>query len=249
MNPNLAFAQAIIGLNTGRSIGIIDTLQIVEVARAAALLGRLNAPGYGKVKEGVEGWFADFLNWLTQSAAGKEERDQENNHGTCWLLQVAAFADLAGRADVLEEMRTRLTDTIIPTQIAADGRQPLELARTKPYAYSLFNLDVMSAAAWLLSRRRGELITHRATGGGSIAGAIAFMAPFIASKSRWPFAPDVENFRDFPVRHPSLLFGGVALKRSDWLTLWQGLEPDPTVGEVIRNFPIRQPILWLEELS
>ena len=34
MNPHLLYAQAIKGRFTGRSIGIIDTLHLVEVARA-----------------------------------------------------------------------------------------------------------------------------------------------------------------------------------------------------------------------
>src|ERR1700749_2858131 len=38
MNPSLQFAQAVIGVSTGRSYGIIDTLHLVEVARAASLL-------------------------------------------------------------------------------------------------------------------------------------------------------------------------------------------------------------------
>src|SRR3546814_20594342 len=67
MNPDLDHAQAIIGVNTGRAIGVIDTLQIVEVARAAALFARQNAPGYAAIRAGVEGWFADYLDWLTPS--------------------------------------------------------------------------------------------------------------------------------------------------------------------------------------
>ena len=243
MNPNLDHAQAIIGVNTGRAIGVIDTLQIVEVARAAALFARKSAPGYAAIRAGVEGWFASYLDWLTTSPFGTEERDEKNNHGTCWLLQAASFAALLGRDDILADARARLKTIIIPTQIAADGRQPLELARTKPYAYSLFNLDVLTASAWLLGG--GELIGWKTPDGRSIGGAIAWMAPYIADKAKWPLPPDVEYWDGFPVRQPSLLFGGLAQERSDWLALWQRLNPDPVVGEVVRNFPVRQPLLWL----
>src|SRR3546814_9977957 len=91
MNPDLDHAQAIIGVNTGRAIGVIDTLQIVEVARAAALFARQNAPGYAAIRAGVKGWFADYLDWLTTSPFGTEERDEKNNHGSCWLLQAASL--------------------------------------------------------------------------------------------------------------------------------------------------------------
>ncbi len=243
INPNLNHAQAIIGVNKGRAIGVIDTLQIVEVARAAALFARKDAPGYAAIRAGVEGWFADYLGWLTTSPFGTTERDERNNHGTCWLLQAASFAALLARDDILDDARARLKTVIVPTQIEPDGRQPLELARTKPYAYSLFNLDVLTASAWLLGGR--ELIGWTTPDGRSIGGAIAWMAPFIADKGRWPLPPDVEYFGGFPVRHASLLFGGLAQKRSDWIDLWQRLNPDPAIGEVVRNFPVRQPLLWL----
>ena len=243
MNPNLNHAQAIIGVNSGRAIGVIDTLQIVEVARAAALFARKNAPGYAAIRAGVEGWFADYLAWLTTSPFGTTERDEKNNHGTCWLLQAASFAAVLDRKDILADARARLQTIIIPDQIAPDGRQPLELARTKPYAYSLFNLDVLAASAWLLGG--SELVNWQTADGRSIGGAIGWMAPYIADKTKWPLAPDIEYFEGFPVRQPSLLFGGLAQQRSDWLDLWQRLDPDPAIGEVVRNFPVRQPLLWL----
>lgn len=245
MTPNLNHAQAIIGVNTGRAIGVIDTLQIVEVARAAELFARKDAPGYAAVRGGVEAWFAAYLDWLTTSPFGMQERDEKNNHGTCWLLQAASFAALLGRADVLDGARDRLKSVIVPTQIAPDGRQPLELARTKPYAYSLFNLDVLAASAWLLDGGSGALIDWTTPDGRSIGGAIAWMAPYIADKARWPLPPDIEYWDGFPVRQPSLLFGGLAQHRADWLDLWRRLDPDPVIGEVVRNYPVRQPLLWL----
>lgn len=241
MNSNLEHAQAIIGVNTGRGIGVIDTLHLVEVARAVSVLkaARPPAPVYAP----TVAWFDAYLTWMTTSANGVDERDQKNNHGTCWALQAAAFAQLAGRSAELEAARGRLK-ALIPGQIAADGSQPLELARTKPYGYCLFNLDVLAATAHLLSTPADNLWTYEGAQGGSIADALAWMAPFIADKTTWPRPPDVEAWEGWPVRQPSLLFGGLALGRSDYIDLWKRLDPDPVEPEIIRNYPIRQPVLW-----
>lgn len=244
MRPDLRYAQAIIGRNTGRSIGIIDTLQLVDVARAAKVLiaaGALDTP----TRAGVLAWFREYTHWLTTSPAGIEEGAATNNHGTAWLLQVAAFADLTGDAALCRRMTARLTRAIIPNQVAPDGRQPLELARTKPFNYSLFNLDLLAGATQLLARYRPGLWAYRTVAGSSVAGAVAFMAPFIADRARWPFAHDVEHFDDLPVRQPSLLFAGLALDRRAYLDLWQRLDGDPLVPEIVRNFPLRQPIFWI----
>jgi hypothetical protein len=37
----------------------------------------------------------------------------------------------------------------------------------------------------------------------------------------------------------------VAYGQNDYIALWKTLNPDPTVPEVIRNFPVRQPLLWM----
>src|SRR4051812_34432623 len=93
MNPNLRYAQAIHGISTGRSIGIIDTIHLVEVARAIERLH--GAPGWSAADErGVTAWFAEYLTWLTTDPFGQQERDATNNHGTCWVMQAAAFAHL-----------------------------------------------------------------------------------------------------------------------------------------------------------
>ena len=34
-------------------------------------------------------------------------------------------------------------------------------------------------------------------------------------------------------------------KKQDYLDLWKTLNPDPTDKEIIRNYPIRQPLLWV----
>jgi hypothetical protein len=246
MSPHLKHAQAIIGVNTGRGIGIIDTLHLVEVARAVAVLDAAY-PTRFQLTHGaaIRHWFAEYLTWLTQSKNGTDERDEKNNHGTCWILQAAEFARLTGNSQVTRWCRARFKSTIIPNQIAPDGSQPLELARTKPYGYCLFNLDVLSTCAHILSTKSDDLWRFQTDDGRSLSRALAYMAPFIRNKKIWPHAADVEHFNAFPVRHPSLLFGGTALSEQNYLSLWKTLNPDPVVREVIRNFPVRQPILWM----
>ena len=245
MNPNLEHAQAIFGLNKGRGIGIIDTLHLVEVARAIAVLepsGALNSTD----QPAVIAWFRDYLTWMTTSPNGIAERDAKNNHGTCWLLQVAEFARLTGNAGITQFARDRFRTIIVPTQIAPDGSLPLELARTKPYSYCLFNLDVLSTASQVLSNPTENLWTFETPDGRGMRKAVAFMTPFIRDKETWPYAHDVEHFDELPVRQISLLFAGIAYNDPAYIALWKTLDPDPTSAEIIRNYPIRQPLLWVD---
>jgi hypothetical protein len=240
MNANLQYAQAIHGRFTGRGTGIIDTLHLVEVARAAPRLD-LSAADL----DGVKKWFAEYLEWMTRRPYGITERDAKNNHGTCWVTQVAAFAQLTGNDTLMAYCRDRFKTVLIPNQEAADGSFPLEQARTKPYGYSLFNLDAMAIAAQTLTTREDNLWTWQLPDGRGMARAMAYMFPYIADKSKWPKPQDVMYDKEWPVRQPSLLFAGLAFDRKAYLDLWKRLDADPTVDEVIRNFPVRQPLLWV----
>ncbi len=240
MNPNLQYAQAIHGRVTGRGTGIIDTLHLVEVARAAGQLDLSPADLHG-----VKKWFAQYTAWMTTSKNGVQERDAKNNHGTCWCTQVAAFAQLTGNTGQTAWCRNRYQTVLIPKQEAADGSFPLELRRTKPYGYSLFNLDAMAILVQTLATGSDALWRWQLPDGRGMARAMAYMYPYIADKSKWPIEPDVMYFKQWPVRQPSLLFAGLALDKPEYLALWRTLDPDPTVDEVVRNFPVRQPVLWV----
>ena len=58
MNPNLQYAQAIHGRFTGRGIGIIDTIHLVEVARAVEVLQASHALSQSDVA-GIKQWFSE----------------------------------------------------------------------------------------------------------------------------------------------------------------------------------------------
>ena len=241
MNPNLQYAQAIHGRFTGRGTGIIDTIHLVEVARAAEVL-----PLSKSDRAGIHKWFSEYLAWMTTHPYGIAERDAKNNHATCWVMQVAAFAHLTGDAGQLAWCRTRFKTVLIPNQMAADGSFPLELQRTKPYGYSLFNLEAMSAIAQILPTKDDNLWTFELPDGRGLRRAVAYMAPYIRDKKSWPLKPDVMYFDDWPMRQSSLLFAALAFGNSAYLDLWKTLSADSTVDEVIRNFFIRQPVLWVD---
>jgi len=237
MNPNLQFAQAIHGRFTGRGTGIIDTIHLVEVVRAATALEPSGALSNSD-RITIRRWFTDYLDWMTTSKNGTDERDAKNNHGTCWVMQAAEFARYTANAQVTAFCRDRLKTVIVPHQIAADGSFPEELRRTKPYGYSLFNLDAMATVCRILSTPAENLFSL-------MAKPMDYMFPFIADKKKWTRPPDVMYFDDWPVRQPSLLFAGLALNKPEYIALWRTLDPDPTVEEIIRNFFIRQPVLWV----
>jgi len=243
MNPNLEFAQGVHGVSMGRSWGIIDTLHLVEVARAASLV----APQLMTSEENtaLDGWFRSYLEWLNTSENGKKERDALNNHATCWALQAAEFARLIGDSATRGEVRHRYIDVLLPGQMAVDGSFPKELARTKPYSYSIFNFDAMTMLCVSLEGTGEELLTWHLPDGRGICKGAAFLYPFLRNKGAWPYQKDVEHFDALPVRSPGLLFAGLACGRREYVDLWKTMDPDPTDAEIIRNYPVRQPLLWV----
>jgi hypothetical protein len=244
MAPHLRYAQAIHGITTGRAQGVIDTLHLVEVARAVEALE--GSPALTPAEDSaVRSWFREYLAWLTTDAKAIQERDARNNHATCWVLQVAAFAHLVGDETQLADARSRFKTIIVASQIAPDGSFPEELRRTKPYGYALFNLEALAGVAQTLSTPDDDLWTFETPDGRGLRRALAYMVPFIRDKKTWPLPPDVMYDEHWPMRQASLLFGGLALGRPEYVDLWKTLPADSKVEEVVRNFFIRQPVLWV----
>ena len=248
MNPNLLYAQAIKGRATGRSTGVIDTIHLVEVARSALLLARNGAIPSADF-EVIKSWFASYLSWLSTHPYGTSERAAGNNHAVCWALQAAAFAELVNDKEQLAAIRHRFKTNFVAIQMARDGSFPAELRRTKPFGYSLFVLDAMAGVAELASTKEESLWFYALPDGRGMRKAMEYLYPFMKDKSSWPGKHDVSYWDDWPVKQPSLLLAGVRLEQPEYLKLWQTLPSDPTVPEVIRNLPMRFPLLWIGPLK
>lgn len=242
MNPNLQFAQAIKGRYTGRGIGIIDTIHLMDVAQGTLVLqNKLDK----SVFDGVQKWFSEYLDWMMTNQNGKDEMNAKNNHGTCFVMQVASFATLTNNKELLNFCRNRYKTVLLPNQMAQDGSFPLEMSRTKPYGYALFNLDAMVTLCQILSTKDDNLWEFTTTKDLNIKKGIEFMYPFVEDKSKWTLKPDVMYWNEWPVAQPAFVFGANAYKNQDWFAVWKKLEHNPQVQEVVRNLAVKNPIIWM----
>jgi hypothetical protein len=244
MNPSLLYAQAIQGRFTGRGIGIIDTIQLMEVVQGLMAMMHSNEMNKEDLVA-IKTWFERYLQWLTTHQYGKDEMNAANNHGTCWVMQVAAFARFTGNEQLMNFCRERFKNVLLPNQLAADGSFPQELRRTKPFGYSIFNLDAMTTVCQVLSDKQNDLWKYKTADGRTIKKGIEFLYPFVKDKTKWPNKQDVMYWESWPVAQPFLIFGAEAFNNKDWFETWKALDHSPQVEEVIRNLPVRHPLIWL----
>ena len=186
MNPNLEYAQFIPGVNTGRGIGLIETRGLTRVVDAIGLLS--GSKSLTPVEErGLHEWFGKFLQWMLESKNGREEAAAKNNHGTYYDVQVVSFALFLGRKDFAAGVLQVARQKRIAAQIEPDGRQPLELARTKAWGYSNGNLDGLMQLATLGERVGVDLWNFQTPDGRSIRKALDFLVPIALGERKWEY--------------------------------------------------------------
>jgi hypothetical protein len=195
MNPNLRFAQAIPGVTEGRGIGIIDTRNLATVIDDAILL--TGTSGWTAADEtALREWCRNYVVWLRTSTQGKEEAAAKNNHGTWYDAQLANLALFVGDTALARDIIVKAGPLRVATQISADGRQPEELARTRPIHYSLFNIEPFARLAELGRHVSVDLWNYRGPNGAGIHQAVLFVAPYLNPANKWsgaeitPFSPE-----------------------------------------------------------
>lgn len=184
MNPNMQYAQAIKGRNDGKASGIIETRAFIEMLDAVDLLAQ-NKAFDAVLYSQLQAWFGVYLAWLDSSQIGQNERAAKNNHGSWFVFQYARYAFFVGdtvRAKaILETLNAR-----IAWQIEPDGKQPLELVRTKSLSYSLFNLMALAQSASMAKKLGMNVWSHQTADGRSIKKACDYILPYAFNLETWP---------------------------------------------------------------
>ena len=228
MNPNLEYAQAVPGVNTGRGIGIIETRSLTGIADAAGLLQGAKAWKFSDGKL-LQHWYSQYLSWLLTSKNGNDEHAAKNNHGTWFYVQAADFAlfidDKAKAKKLIEESKRRLD-----SQLTKEGKFPLELERTNALGYSTFNLQAWFDLATLAEKTGVDLWQYKNPEGAGLQTALDWLIPYALGDKKWTYQQIskynknefypilLEAADEFQAPHYLAQANAINEKGNDWMT-------------------------------
>ena len=214
MNPHLDYGQAIPGVNTGRGIGIIETVALISLADAAGLLS-LSASWKPEYHQSLQQWYSQYLNWLLTSKNGTDEHKAKNNHGTWYYAQVIDFAlftgDKSKALELAKESKARLD-----SQLTKEGQQPLELERTNALGYSTMNLRGWFTVATLAEKTGVDMWNYRTPKDVTLRTAFDWLMPYAVGEKTWTWQ-QINKYNMSEI-YPLLLWAADKFKEPGYIT-------------------------------
>jgi len=229
MNPHLEYGQAVPGVNTGRGIGLIETVALTNIADAAILL-----QGSGSWTNAdhlsLQKWYAQFLNWMLNSKNGKDEHASRNNHGTWYYAQVIDFSLFTGDTDkakqLAEESKKRLD-----SQLTKEGKQPLELERTNGLGYSTMNLRGWFTVATLAEKTGVNFWNYQTSKSADLRTAFDWLLPYALGEKKWEYQ-QISKYNKNEI-YPLLLQASSAFKDQKYFTTAKNLGTTNVLADLL----------------
>lgn len=185
MTPHFEYGQMIPGRNGGKgcAAGLIDAYAFVEVLESIRLVDSQRAIGRSRSRA-LRKWFADFAQWMQDSEIGQRERAARNNHGLAYDVLLFRIAHYTKDKATMEAVARNFVNSRMAAQIDAEGKQPLELARTRAMHYSVFNLSHIMDFKTMLANLGTDL---GADGERMLRAALAYAAQYIGHQGDFPY--------------------------------------------------------------
>ncbi|TXT07333.1 hypothetical protein VHUM_03053 [Vanrija humicola] len=234
MNPNLNYAQMMGGKDgqVGSHTGILDLKPMAKLASGILLFRDGNAEGWNSTIDGdLQAWVKEYIGWITTNKIALEEKDAPNNHGSFYYTQLASLHLIVGDNDAAAATAKEYFEGKFKNQIAVNGDQPEESARTRPYHYLAYNLAAIITTGRIAEYAGANFWNSTATSGAGIEKAAEFAMAY----------PPGEDKADelFPViAAVASIFGDPEGKYAAWLN-------DKSQGKYVADASF----LWNQPLS
>jgi len=180
MNPNLNFAQAIKGQNTGRGAGMIDTRHYVKLIDGIGLL-KASGTWTDKDQQNMQQWFREYLHWMQTSKIGIDEMNAGNNHGAWYETQRMAIALYLDSMDLAKRSVNFAKDRL-DKQLDENARFPREMERTISLHYTTFVMEAFFNMAKMAERTGDDLWNYTSPSGKSLKKAFEELKPYLGGK-------------------------------------------------------------------
>lgn len=191
MNPHFECASALPGVFKGMAIGIIFGVTLVEMTDCVKLLS-MSESWTEKDNTALKRWFSDYVHWLRTSKFGIQEKKAQNNHGTWYTAQIAAYSLYTGEMEYVREM-VEFGKQQIQEQIAPDGSLPHEMKRDWAFSYSVYGLRAFTVLAACGDHIGENLWNYKTSDGRSLQSAYLFLAPYLSEQKKWEWGVVREN--------------------------------------------------------
>jgi Alginate lyase len=187
MYPNLTYSRYNSSNGRLEPFGVIYFAEFPRIVDALSIL-KSSRFYDSDFSNGINKWFRELVNWMLNSNLGREMRNLQNNIGTNYDYQVASYAAFIGRTDIAVSILNQSKGRRIQTQILGDGRQPLELERTRSFDYSVENTKYLARLATVGANLGVNLWNYTAPNGGSIEKAINYLIPYALRTKSWQYS-------------------------------------------------------------
>jgi hypothetical protein len=184
MNPHLQFAQCIPGEANGQPYGVIDSRWFILLLEAVSRLEAMEALPQDLGAQ-LRDWFGHYLDWLHTSPTGLELGKYDNNIGSWYMAQKAAYALFTGQKTLAREILTE-SRRFVDRQIDAEGKITHELSRTKSFDYSLYAIGALLTLAQLETNLDDARADERLMDSEAILKSIHYLARFYETGEAWP---------------------------------------------------------------